>query len=379
MHRFLSLSFSAFTTPILAFALCAHSAHACAILTLVRDGEVLVGNNEDFIKPGVIWFVPGKKGRYGRVNFGFDDGFAQGSMNEMGLCFDAAVVAKVPWEADPEKESPKNLLEKIMNECATVDEGIAYFERYNCKHLAESQFLLADATGASAVVTWVPQSGLSITRRETDFLLATNVRLEMSGYRCQRHTKATQVLTNRGGGTRETVAAALEAIHQHGPGAFTSYSTVYDLKRKLVHVYNAANFDDGISFDLESELGKKRQRTRELATLFASGKSVDTLRDMPQRTTWDTRVTLSAETLARYAGRYSPTPEITVRIERNDSGGLTVHNPGQGPAELFPESETKFRIAPDRGQVSFELDPSGHVRGLTLHKQADVYAERLAV
>lgn len=59
-------------------------AHACSMFTLVRDGVVLMGNNEDFVEPGYVWFVPPVEGRLGRVNFGFKgDRFAQGSMNEM--------------------------------------------------------------------------------------------------------------------------------------------------------------------------------------------------------------------------------------------------------------------------------------------------------
>lgn len=60
-----------------------------------------------------------------------------------------------------------------------------------------------------------------------------------------------------------------------------------------------------------------------------------------------------------------------------DADGLRVENPGQPGARLFPESERVFRVAPDRGQVSFELAPDGRVTGLTLHKLSDVFARRV--
>ena len=61
---------------------------------------------------------------------------AQGSMHEKGLAFDVTVTSEIPWEANPTKETPDNLLEKIMNECATVDEAITYFHKYNCRYPA---------------------------------------------------------------------------------------------------------------------------------------------------------------------------------------------------------------------------------------------------
>lgn len=100
------------------------SSNACTIFCVVRDGQVLFCNNEDFTKPGYIWFVPAGNGRYGRVNLGFEDRFVQGSMNDQGLAFDATALSAIPWKSDPNRETPRNLIEKIMNECATVEEAL---------------------------------------------------------------------------------------------------------------------------------------------------------------------------------------------------------------------------------------------------------------
>ena len=104
---------------LLFLMICLNCAHPCAMFTLARNGLVLFANNEDYIKPGYVWFTPGEEGKYGRINFGFNDHFAQGSMNEAGLCFDAATVPEIPFEPDPSKKKVKNLPEKIMDECAT--------------------------------------------------------------------------------------------------------------------------------------------------------------------------------------------------------------------------------------------------------------------
>lgn len=373
LNRFLRAPRS--VVPLLLLAL-APAAEPCAILTLRDDALVLMGNNEDYVEPGYVWFVPARKGRLGRVNVGFADGFAQGGMNEKGLAFDAAVVAEVPWSPDPDKPSPKNLIEQIMDTCGTVEEAIARFQTHNCSHLARSQFLFADASGDSAVIAWLPDRGLSVERIEGRQQIATNTRLAPSGYRCQRHVRAEQVLAERGDVSLATVAATLDAIHQHGPGAFTSYSTIYDLRARRLYLYNLADFGTVVSFDLALELNKKRARY-ELAALF-EGSELGRLRDQPQREDYGTRVTLPEPLLDRYAGTYAPSeaPDVRVRVLR-DGDGLRVVNPDRSEARLFPESERSFRIAPDRGTVTFELDADGRVSGLTLHRQADLFARRV--
>ncbi len=358
----------------------APQAHACAIFCVVRDGQVLFCNNEDFTRPGYIWFVPAAKGRLARVNFGFDDRFAQGSMNEKGLAFDSTALPPVPWKSDPSKETPRNLIEKIMNECTTVAETLAYFEKYNCKHLSDGQFLFADAAGDAAVVAWLPETGLSITRRTSDRLIVTNTRLGMSGYRCQRFVRAEQILAASSSTDVNSLAAVLNAVHQRGPGGFTSYSNVFDLKNRKIYLYNLANYEEAIVLDMDQELARRATRPRPLADLFQNSPTLDDIRAGEQRTTWDTRVELSPEQLDKLVGTYSPEQDakIKIRISRND-GVLLVENPGQPVATLFPESSTTFRIAPDRGQVTFTFDDTSDPQssGLILHKARDLKAVRV--
>jgi hypothetical protein len=361
---------------VLAGLFCAPAASACTIFCLVRDGRVLVGNNEDFTRPGIVWFVPAAKNRLGRVNVGFDKSLAQGSMNEKGLCFDSTALPQVPWKGDLLKQRPKNLLDKIMDECGTVAEAIAYFRKYDCPPLAEAQFLFADASGASAVIAWLPDHGLSIVERQGDYQVVTNSRLEASGYRCPRFARAQQVLGAKPEGSLATMTAVLSAVHQRGPGGFTSYSTVYDLAGRKVYLYNLADFTRVHEFDLAEELAKGAH-TLEMASLFPGGATLADVTAGEQRAEYGTRVELPAETLERYAGEYRPdAAPVAVRVVRAGNS-LLVKNPGQPDATLQPESETMFRIVPDRGTVSFRVSAAGVVEGLTLHKGRDVYAARV--
>ena len=226
------------------------AALACAMFTFTQDGRVYMGNNEDFIKPGIVWFVPAKKNSYGRVNFGFDDRFCQGSMNDQGLSFDAAVVPEIPYERDSKKRTPKNLIEKIMDECATVDEAIEYFTRFNCPHLSRTQFMFADKTGDSVVVAWMPGKGLSVVRKEGAFQLITNSRLEASRYRCERYVLAERKLLKAEVGEASDLHGVLAEIHQRGAQAYTSYSTIFDLTRGEVIVYNLADYSESKTINL---------------------------------------------------------------------------------------------------------------------------------
>lgn len=77
-------------------------------------------------------------------------------------------------------------------------------------------------------------------------------------------------------------------------------------------------------------------------------------------------IVLPPALLDRYVGVYGLAPAGTVTISRTDDG-LLADASGLGSAALHPASETEFfvRVVPIR--LSFEIDPSGSVVGLTLH------------
>ena len=350
---------------------------ACSMFTLTSDGVVLFANNEDFTKPGVIWFVTASPGKYGRVNVGFDDDFAQGSMNERGLCFDAAVVAEVPWTPDPAKKPIDNLFELIMDTCGTVEEALALFEEYQCRHLASAQFMFADATGACAVVTSDPRGGISIVRKESNHLLITGDRLAYCGFRAPSFMLGERALKTTQAATPEQCAEVLDVLHQTGKEVFTTYSNVFDLTNKRIHVWNLADYTERREFDLQEELAKGAH-TLKLRTLFNDGPTIDELRDAPRRI-YATEIQLPAETLAKYAGKYVvevQNAEITILVDGAD--GLIYETANKKQVRLFAESETVFRFRDVEGQLSFQTDATGAVTGLTLHRNGDGPAKRVS-
>src|ERR1700720_491981 len=72
------------------FFSCTGSGRACTIFMTCRGGQVLVGNNEDWIDShSRLRFVPAAPGAHGRVVFGFRFGGVHGGMNDAGLFIDA--------------------------------------------------------------------------------------------------------------------------------------------------------------------------------------------------------------------------------------------------------------------------------------------------
>jgi len=353
------------------------SAHACSMFTVAHGDTVYFCNNEDFPSTGQISFVPGKGKRLGRVNLSLADGFVQGSMNERGLAFDCAALPEVPWTRDPAKKDVKNLLELIMDTCGSVDEALAMFDEYNCSHLASGQFMFADASGASAVVTWDPTNQFSLVRREKPYLLMTNDRIAWSGLRDPRYVLADRILAAAPAPDLATCKAALSAMRQHGPAVYTCYTNIFAPKTRAIHLFNLGNLDEEVTLDLQAELAKGR-RTIPLGELFEHSPALDTIKTMPQ-TTYNTEITLPAETLAAYAGTYrAQQPDVTLVVTVDSGKGLLFSAAGQRAVGLMPESDHSFRFRESFGTVSFERDATGRVTGLTMHRPGDAHALRVA-
>jgi len=152
---------------------------------------------------------------------------------------------------------------------------------------------------------------------------------------------------------------------------------VYDLRRRKLYLYHLTNHEEVVEFDLAEELAKKPQSHR-MNRLFQQSPQLSEVRGAEHRTDFGTRIELDRQTLEKFAGKYSPevAPDQSVRIDVSGSE-LVVQNPDQTNSVLFPETECIFRIAPDRGMVTFQRKGSGAVTGLILHKGKDGHAAKI--
>src|SRR4030042_389166 len=131
---------------------------ACTIITVSNGKVILAGNNEDWQNPNTkIWFYPSSANEYGRVCWGFDKAFdfAEGGMNDQGLFIDANALDETGWKADPNKPNiSSSTVDYILAHCATVEEVVDLFKRYNLNLLAGGKFPVADAKGDATVIEW---------------------------------------------------------------------------------------------------------------------------------------------------------------------------------------------------------------------------------
>ena len=243
---------------------------ACTVFNCNRGNEVLVGNNEDWMYATdvKVWVVSSTGKSYGRVCFGWNQLFffrqAQGGMNDQGLFFDWALCPK----ADPPKFSFRkkistfSLPDKLLAECATVDEAIAWLKQYNILFV-RSHIMLVDKKGNSAIVEWV-DGEFKILKKKEDCQVMTNFWLshpELGNYPCPRYNKANEMLGNRKEISIEYFTAILKFVSiyertEDGNESGTLYSNVYDLAKGDIYVYYKRDFENPIKINLKTELEK---------------------------------------------------------------------------------------------------------------------------
>jgi penicillin V acylase-like amidase (Ntn superfamily) len=125
---------------------------ACTVFVLTDTNRVLFCNNEDWSNPRArIWFVPAGAKRYGCAYVGFEDGLAQGGLNTQGLASDWVAGSKEAWNPDPNLPTSVGNRE-LLETCPTVEETVAYFRGHREMGFYTSKVLVADRTGASAII-----------------------------------------------------------------------------------------------------------------------------------------------------------------------------------------------------------------------------------
>jgi tetratricopeptide (TPR) repeat protein len=260
----------AYLLIIILFFTAADNSEGCTIVMVAKGKIVLAGNNEDWKNPKTkIWFIPASDGKYGRVCVGFDDMNPQGGMNDQGLFLDANALAPTGWKPVEGKSNfPGHLLDRILAECATVEDAIALCDKYNIPALAQARFPIADRTGASIVIEY-GKGKVQYVRKTGVYQIATNfviTNVKGEHYPCTRYRTADKILKNAEDISLDLVRAVLSATHQEGQYP-TLYSNICDLRNGIIYLYNFHNFEEVVKFDLEEEL-KKGRKTYDIPSLF---------------------------------------------------------------------------------------------------------------
>lgn len=340
--------------------------HACTGFVIAKGDLVLAGNNEDYWDPDTkMWFVPATEKTYGRVYFGFANGFPQGGMNDKGLFFDGFATA--PNKVRKSLEKPKFdglLLDEAMSGCATVEEVIDLFGRYNLASLEKAMLFFADSSGDAVII-----EGDEFIRKSGPFQIVTNFyqsKYTSQSKPCPRYNIAHETLSEAAEPSVELCQQILAATHAEGK-AVTLYSNVYDLKKRVVYLYHFHNFENVVVIDLDQEL-KKGERKVDIESLFPKTFAAENFKQSQRRQLDQQREArrfsedIDEKTLAGYVGSYKLTIDSladTVLHVTQAGGKLYGHRTAQDKVELIPESKSRFFHMDSTGDVTFQFERDG--------------------
>jgi hypothetical protein len=243
---------------------------ACLILFLTNGKEVLIANHEDWAAlDAEVRFQTAQKGKHGFVAFDFrSEGWPQGGMNTAGLFFDGTATPYAPFPEGAKKiDCNCYIWTKILEECHSVAAALEYVKAYKIPEIETIHVLLADKTGASAIVG-VYNEELKIYYRTGNYQVLTNFNMADPSYGgeepCKRFDTTVQMLKSDATASIDTLEKILSKTHQD---ELTAYSNIYNLTTGEVVVYYRHHYEKKKVFKLDTELKKGNHRVL-LAALF---------------------------------------------------------------------------------------------------------------
>jgi len=319
----------------------------CTVFYAASGDLALAGNNEDFYNPLTrAWFIPASAGHYGRMYFGYDDLLPQGGLNDQGLFFDGLWVPnKAPVTSVQKPDFPGGplaMMDEVMTKSATVDEALAFFERYSRPGLETGQLFFGDKAGNSAII-----EEDAIIRKKGSYQIATNFRLSENPdppYFCDRYNTADERLSQAGGSySVELFRQILDATHQDHY-VQTVYSQVYDLKEGLIYLYLFHDFQNGVVLNLADELAKGPHMVS-VASLFPQNQDYDQW-SFQQTDNWKffygykIDATVEPASLGSLGGEYRVQGDASASPARIylEEDQLYLQKPNELPLELYPDS-----------------------------------------
>ena len=235
----------------------------CTLFWANMNDHILCAKNMDWSNPETrMLFIPASEGKYGRVYFGIESeyGFTNTSgMNEMGLWYGGA---SLPERTDIYNtyNRPRwdyELIEKTMEECATVDEAIEVFTEY-WEPNWNGHSLIADKYGNCVVIEYGEKDVVFI-RNENNYQVVTNFYLSDTinsrWYDCYRYNIANEILTNSSEISFDLFRNIADETHADGNGQ-TTLTNIHDLTTGDIQLYNMRNFNEVLKINLFEELEK---------------------------------------------------------------------------------------------------------------------------
>ena len=233
---------------------------SCTIFYFIENGNKYFCNNEDWSDPDTeIRFYPAKRGKYAWVYFGFSDDWAQGGVNEKGLCWDWVAGYKVDdWKFDKSKKTFRgNLSEEMVRRCASVEEATEFLLQYNEESFAYARMMIADRHGNSAILGW-RDGNLDIQLNKGN--------IQAFGYKGNAVRK--YFASNQSEKNIEFIAETLNIAHQEGKYP-TQYSNIISITEGKIYLYKSHNYNEYVEINY----------LRKLDNEYASYKMADLFRN----------------------------------------------------------------------------------------------------
>lgn len=248
--------------------------YACSMFVIIKDGKVMVGNNEDFWNQNSrMWFERGNKDEFGVVYVGFDDLWPQGAINDEGLVFDGFAMpyleikefeGKVPSEQE-------DFLQFIMRTCSNVEEVKDVFLKWDLRGMETSMFYFVDKSGKQLIV-----EGDFIDIRNQSYDIISNFYPSqcdnLNDVTIKHYQKGRKFIETKQETSVGFCTSLLDSLHQESSwGGGTIYSTLYDLKEGIIYLYYNHNFNNVITININEEL-QKENHIIEIPKLFPDNK-----------------------------------------------------------------------------------------------------------
>jgi hypothetical protein len=251
------------TLTIIILLLCI-SVFPCSIFKYSDGNSIYFCGNEDWIAsdPAIIT-IPSANNKLGVALLGWKSylpSYPQAGINSAGLCFDWAMVPKQNYKRD------KNLVDldinstiAILQKCKTVDDVIAYIQKYDFSHLAEEHIMFTDKTGMSCVIEYTKNERHIIVNSNEKEQHITNFNLtdrDSGGYPCASNSILEKELTKKNL-TIENLSDLLNSVHHEGSYP-TIYSYIFDLEKMRIRLFYNHQYTKYLDYSINELMTKKQ-------------------------------------------------------------------------------------------------------------------------
>jgi hypothetical protein len=263
-----------------------YNIYSCSTFSATIGNSKLAGNSEDWNDiNSMIKFFPASDGKYGKFIFGFKDWELDfcpwGGVNDQGLFYDwlSTGLRNPDFHAQGTINYSGVLADKMLEECATVEEAITLFQKYNCPGIGGAHIFIADRFGNSVVMEEGENNSVAVIRKTGNYQAATNF---LNAYlsdpeiyrwvQCPRYEFIDGTLSNSDTISVELFQNMLKHVGNNGDLSPTIYSNIYDFNSGKMYIYNYYHFEEVLILDINEELAKG-YRFFELPGLFSGLKS----------------------------------------------------------------------------------------------------------